>query len=414
MGLPNHQRRQDAPFDWRENPAKDGPIGRELPQANWCKNADLPGDPSFPPPIMASDYGGPGFLLAPVETLIVRDQSGIEEELQTWYNLGAGVDVVNGRTYTVTDWANRLANDWFGRNYEELSDYDRRRSIRCAMIRASSKAWQIMYIASISDIVKLSQVGSTAGGIAATVLGVICAATSFAPICIAAAVTGGVVGVIAIVTKDQLESINASIERGNAVSEPQIVTVCRTIRTILDTGDAVWDSARGALVSAVNDPEVTAQLTQINNTISAITSSTGEALQAICATLGGLDIETIEDESSSVPPFVPPAPLSEFQIEQRSSVCRTVARAAGEESPETWYWSTVANSCQPGTIETVNGNGTNGNGNGTNGNGTPGFFEQKVGGVPLWAALGIGWVLFSGGYVGGRRTRRPAPALERG
>lgn len=368
MPLPNSQRAQSAPFDWREDPSKDGPIGRPLPKANWCKGADLPGDPSFPPPIVASDYGGPAFLLAPIETVIVRDQSQIEEELSSWYSLGAGMDIWDGKAFTVSDWANRLANDWYGKDYKDLNDYDRRRSIRCSMVRASSKAWQIMYVASISDIVKLSQLGATAGGVAATVLGVLCAATGFAPICIGAAVTGGVVGIIAIVSEEMLNSINASIERGNVVNEPQIVTVCRTIRTILDTGDAVWDSARGALVSAVNDPDVTAQLAQINETISAISSTTGEALQSICATLGGLDIETIEEEVTSEP--VPPN-VGTVRVK---------------------------------TFGTVGTNGT------PNQNGQPGFFEQKVGGLPIWAALSVGWLLFSSGYLGGRRGRRAAPS----
>lgn len=429
MPIPSAQYNRLPPRSWYSytdgSGRGDGPIGRPLDKANWCSDSDLPGDPNFPAALLPTDYGGPGWLLAPIETAAIRDLSTIDEILQTRIGRGQGIDIYQNQYWDLYQWADRIANDWYGKDYADLTDYDKRRQIRCAMLGASRKAYLVMYVANAEDIQSLSSDQAAFAGIANLGLGIACAASNNVIICIIAGITAAVSGVIAIASKEQLESISAALTAGEEMSRTQQEIVCDNIALWLEVSDVVWDSARGTLISTVNDPEVTAQLNQINTTISQIREATGQGLETVCEILGGVDLEEID---TSAP--LPDGPTYEELVEQSRSrmaytandlQCQANAarlgwnyadRARYYENGVPWIPGSVGGYCAVNIKQNRNAVPWAGNGNG-NGNGMGGdFFTQKIAGVPLIAWGVVGWALFSGGYLGGRRTGRRRAAAN--
>lgn len=355
----------------------DGPIGRPLPKANYCSVSDLPGDPNFPAAISARDYGGPGWLLAPIETAAIRDLSQIGTILSIYEGQGKGLDYYDGELWSIRDWANRLSQDWYGKSYDDLTNYDRRRQIRCAILGASRKAYLLLYVANAEDIGQLAQSGSTFRGVTSAGLAAAAAVSQNPILAIIAAIFGAVSGVVALATKDQLKSISDALLRGEEMDQTARQAFCANFEQFFAINDVIWDSARQALVSATNDPEVTANLEQINATIAQVVAQSQQGIELICGIIEGVELQPVN-------PAGPPLPAEGLTPSGKYPTCEAVARAAGLPNPQAWTWSPAENQCVPGQDDS-NGNGKE------NGN----FFTQKIGGVPVWAAIGIGWVLFS-------------------
>ena len=358
---------QTAPKPWYQyldgSGQGDGPIGRPLPKANYCAVADLPGDPNFPAAISPQDYGGPGWLLAPIETAAIRDLSEINTILRIYEQQGKGLDYYEGTVWTIKDWANRLAQDWYGKPYDDLTDYDRRRQIRCAMLGASRKTYLLLYVANSEDIGQLSQTGNTFRGVTSSLLSGIAAASGNVILGIISAIYAAVAAVVAIATKDQLQSISDALLRGEEMDQTAQQAFCANFEQFFAINDVIWDSARQALVSATNDPEVTANLEQINATITQVVEQSQQGLELICGIIGGVELEPLDPEGPPLPAepgYQPPAQCPPGFAMTKDGNCVRIPTAPGAGAGQ------------------MAGN----------------FLTQTIAGVPVWAALGVGWLLF--------------------
>ena len=191
---------------------------------------------------------------------------------------------------------------------------------------------------------------------------------------IISAIYAAVAGVVAIAVKDQLTSISDALTRGEDMDQTAQQAFCESFGQFFRISDVVWDTTRQALVSQIGDPEVTAELEQINATISQIVEQTQGGIELICNIINEVELEPLDPQGAPLPAepaYTPPPQCPPGYAMTKDGVCIRIQTAPGGA-----------------------------------GAAAENFLTQKIGGVPVWAALGIGWVLFSGGYLGGARTSR--------